>query len=248
MKIKNSTVTFWFHKQSNIYKYVDTLNKILKTHFFEFNIIDVPDNIEPSIPRLNTISISNHSNIDISLINAKLNINFDANYDNDSNLCMSYLKEKILSVYESLNDCAIPIVYVAIFINLEQKEKDAVEMINKKFLKNEKFKNLNEVGIRFSQKINNKFYENISLNNSKQVKLEKITESNTAEIIIPLISLNEASEIDEYLSISLEINDKYAFNLDCGHNTTKEDLLEMLNLIKEQVDEQIKKFEIMDNN
>ena len=242
MKIKDSAITFWFQKQPNPKIYVDKFNDILKEHFFDFNIIGVPANIDPAIPRLTAVSSSNHSNIEISLINARLRTNFDENYSEDINMCINYLKERILKLFEALKSCDINIVYSAIFINLEEKENNAVEKIKEHFLKIENLETVDEIGVRFSQVVDNKFYSNISFNNSKQIKLEKIFEGNKGEIIFTLISLNDAIEIENYLSVSLELNDKFAFNLDSNYSTSKEELLKLFELTNTQLEKEMNRF------
>ena len=240
MEIKNSTITFWFQKQPNPKNFVDTFNNNLKDYFFEFNIIGVPANIDPTIPRLTAVSSSNHSNIEISMINAQLKTNFDNNYSKDIKMCINYLKERALKLYDTLKEFNINIIYSAIFINLEEKETNAVEKIKNQFLKKNDLDKIDEIGIRFSQVIDNKFYGNISFNNSKQIKIENIC--NKGEIIFPLISLNDASEIENFLSVSVEFNDKFAFNSNSNNNTKKEDLLKLFNLMSIKLEEEMKRF------
>jgi len=242
MKIKDSAITFWFQKQPNPKTYVDKFNDILNEHFFDFNIISVPANIDPAIPRLTAVSSSNHSQVDISLINARLRTNFDENYSKDIQTCIDYLKDRTLKLYEALEICGINIVYSAIFINLEEKEENAVEKIKKQFLQEDKLDSIDEIGIRFSHVVDNKFYSNISFNNSKQIKIEKVIESNKEEIIFPLISLNEASEVENYLSVSLEINDKLSFNLDSNYSTNKDSLLKLFELTADQLQNEMDRF------
>lgn len=241
MKIKDSTITFWFQKQSNPKIYVDRFNEILKEHFFDFSIIGVPANISATIPRLKAVSSSNHSNIEISLVNARLTTNFDDNYADDFIACVNYLKERTLKLFEALKINDFNIIYSAIFINLEEKEKDAVEKIKKRFLTIENLENIDEIGIRFSQVINNKYYSNISFNNLKKVKIEKIIDENNGEIILPLVSLSNATEIENYMSVSIEINDKYSFNLDSNHSTNKETLLELFDMVADKLEKEMKK-------
>lgn len=242
MKIKDSTITFWFQKQPNPKVYVDKFNEVLKEHFFDFNIIGVPANIDPAIPRLTAVSSSNHSNIEISLINAKLRTRFDENYSEDINACIDYLKERALKLFEALKICNINIVYSAIFVKLEEKEDNAVAKIKEHFLKLENLETIDEIGVRFSQVVDNKFYSSVSFNNSKQIKIEKVIESNKGEIIFPLLSLNDASEVENYLSVSLESNDKFAFNLDSNYSTSREELLSLFDLTTTQLEKEMNRF------
>ena len=242
MKIKNSTITFCFQKQNNPKVYVDKLNTILKEHFFEFNILAVPANIDPVIPRLTAVSNSDHSNIQISLINAKLLTNFDDHYSENIDLCIDYLKNRALKLYEALMSCNINIVYSAIFINLEERDDYAVEKIRTHFLKMDENKKINEIGIRLTDIVDDKFYRIVSFNNSKQVKIEKVFKGDNDEIVFPLISLNDASEIENYLNVSLEFNDRLLFNLDSNYSTNEDELVKLFDLITEQLRKEMQRF------
>lgn len=241
MEIKNSIVTFWFQKQPNPKEYSEKLNEKLKDYFFEFNTIGVPANIDPAIPRMTAVSSSSHSNIEISLINAKLNTNFDNKYNDDCDLCIGYLKERALKVFEALLECGVSTIYSAIFINLEEKENEPAKKIIKYFLKNN-ISNINEVGIRLTQDINEKFYKIISVNNGKQMKIKKVFEPDNNEIIFPLVSLNDAEEIEEYLTTSIEINDRLSFNRNKEYISNKENLEEMFKIACEQMKKELSRF------
>ena len=244
MEIKNSAVTFWFNKQSNPKMYVEDLNDALKEYFFEFNTIAVPANIDPGIPRLNAVSSSNHSNLEMSLINMRLNTNFDDNFSKDADKCLSYLKERANILFDVLTKkCEIPILFFAILINIEEKQENSSNILTTHFLKDvEKFDNMSEVGIRLSKEMDGKFYKNIVLSNVRQIKIDKIITANETEIILPLIPLNEASEIEEYLLTSLEVNDKYGFNSNKNYNTNKSDFDRMFEITLSAVKDEMTRF------
>lgn len=241
MKIKDSTITFWFQKQLEPKIFVDKFNEGLSENFSLFNIIDVPSNIDALIPRLTSFSKSNHSCIEVSQINVRFRTNFDDNYSSDINQCLEYIKDRTLKLFDILKKCNIDVVYSAIFINLEKKEDNAVEKINKQFLKLEDSK-LDEIGIRMSKIINNKFYCNVCFNSSVQVKIEKEFENNHAEIILPLVSLSDTKEAIKYLNVSIELTDKLAYNLDSSYYTSNEELLELFDLVLSKLKKEINRF------
>lgn len=246
MEIKNSIVTFWFQKQPNPKEYSEILNEKLKEHFFEFNIIGVPSNIDPGIPRMNAVSSSSHSNVEISLISAKLKTNFDDKYNADCDLCIEYIKERALKIFDALVECGISTIYSAIFISLEEKSAEPAKQIMKYFLKDDETKGINEVGIRLTQDINEKYYKSISVNNGKQVKIKKVFEPGNNEIIFPLISLNDAEEVEEYLTTTIEINDRLSFNINREYISNKENLEEMFAIAGKQIKEELSRFNEQD--
>ncbi len=244
MEIRNSLITFWFNKQSNPKIYVDKLNNALKEYFFEFSIIGVPANIDPSIPRLKTVSSSNYSNIEMSLINLRLMTNFDDNFWHDADKCLNYLKERALILFDVLNnDCEIPIMYSAIMINIdEQKDNPDNLIINHFFKKDKMLDNMSEIGVRLSQEVEGKYYKNINFSNIKQIKVDKMVGINGAEFIFPLISLDEASEIQDILLINLEINDKLGFNNNKEYVLKRKDFERMFELTLKSVENEINRF------
>lgn len=254
MEIKNSVVTFWFQKQPNPKEYAGILNERLKEHFFEFNTIGVPSNIDPTIPRMTAVSSSSHSNVEISLINAKLNTNFDDKYSTNCDLCIEYIKERSLKIFETLKECNISTIYSAIFINLEEKTLDPAQKIIKYFLNDNRKSTIdsdgkntiNEVGIRLNQDVDKKYYKSVSVNNGKQVKIKKVFEPGNNEIILPLISLNDAEEIEEYLTTAVEINDRLSFNMNREYISDKNNLEEMFEIVCKQVKEELSRFNEQD--
>lgn len=103
-------------------------------------------------------------------------------------------------------------------------------------------KKINEIGIRLTDIVDDKFYRIVSFNNSKQVKIEKVFKGDNDEIIFPLISLNDASEIENYLNVSLEFNDRLLFNLDSNYSTNEDELVKLFDLITEQLRKEMQRF------
>ena len=224
---------------------MEILNDAIKEYFFEFSTIAVPANIDPIIPRLSAVSSSNHSNVKMSLINFKLNTSYDENFNKDIDKCLDYLKERAILLFEALTiKCKIPIIYSAIFINMDEQKNNSAEIIAKQFLKNEhNFNNMSEIGIRLSEEMENKFYKIVNINSNKQIKITKIISENKTEIIFPLISLNEADETKDALLINLEINDRYGFDLNKNYSTTKLNLEKMFDIASKVTKDEIKIFE-----
>lgn len=243
MKIKTSTITFWFNKQNDIKRYSEKFNTALGSHFFPFNVFEIPATIDLLYPRMTTVSKSNHSNIEFSLINLRLNTVFDSNFELDIDSCINYLKDRALLIYKTLIECGIDIVYSAVFIILDEKCDNPEKRIIQKFFNNADYKNIYEVGIRLTNTIDDKYYKILNINNNKSVKFQKIVSSNTTkEIIFPLLSLDEAEEIEDYLMTSVELNDKLIYNRDHKHVTNEADFIEILERIKEEISNELKRF------
>ncbi len=241
MKVKNSEVTFWFQKIANPKEYVEVFNDKLNEFFYEFTVKGVPADISAFIPRMSSISKSSHSVIEVSQVNAKLRTNFDSDYFKDYKKCLDYVKERALKLYEVLNENNINCIYTALFMNFEEKDENAVSKIQKQFLKEEINDSVEEMGIRYSQTINDKYYKIITYNNSFNVQLEKVIDDSNGEILLPLISLKEASSIENYLNFSIEINDKLSFNVVSNYKTSNNELQEIFALMNNELEKELKK-------
>lgn len=235
MKIKNIIVTFWFNQIGNFKELTEEFNNNLNTYFPVWNFINLPANFEPIAPRINAQSGSGHSIFTMSRINAQISTNYDQNFNEDVNKCMLYIEERAKKIYENISNQGIDILYSAIFVNLEKDEEHPIEKIEKNLLKAEIKGNINELGIRTAVVKDNKYYRIITLNNAKDYTMQKQIKPEENNIIIPLISLKDATMTKQYISMSYELNDKYSFDNVDAYNNNINTINDMFENVKEDL-------------
>lgn len=243
MKIRNIIVTFWFEKYSNIRDTFEKFNLELKEYFPAFNMINLPSNVDPIIPRINARSRSGHSIINLSNINMQLTTNYDENYNEDFESCLSYIEERTKKIYNVMIENNFKILYSAILVNLDREVEDPIKEIKENLLNKNLYDNsFSEVGMRASMKLEDKFYKIITLNNSKDFTMKKEIKPGNIEIIMPLISLVDAELVREYISINYELNDKYSFDKNKDYHNEKNVLEKMFDIVKKDLSHNIENF------
>ena len=197
MRIKSSTITFWFNKQENVKEYSKKLNDILKNDFLPFIEYDVPTKFDYLYPRMTTTSKTNGSRIEMSLINLRINTLYDEIVKNDINYSIDYLKEKTIMVYNALKMCGINIVYSAIFIVLDEKNDNPSNYIINKYCNKKAFNNINEIGIRLSTIVDNKYYKIIFIGSRNfEINLKEIKK---------LINSNQVIKIKDKTKLAIDL-------------------------------------------
>lgn len=232
MKYNNIITTFWFNEIKDFKDKIEIIDQKLKNKFSPLNLIGIPANMSPEIPRFSCTSLGGHTIVNISKINLQIITEIDGKYSNDIELCTDYTNDKVLTLFNVLSDLEIPILYSAININCETENQDSVKKIKDKYFNNTLDSELiSEIGLRFSEE-NGEYYINTSVNNSKIISFTKKIESDSKvnNIIFPLISLQEIDETSNIIAISKEITDKLSFNNNKDYNTTYNTLDKMLKL------------------
>ena len=235
MKIKNIIVTFWFNQIGNFKELAEKFNNNLNTYFPVCNLVNLPANFEPIAPRISAQSGSGHSLFTMSRINAQISTNYDQNFNEDVDKCIIYIEERAKKIYENILKQEIDILYSAIFVNLEKDEENPIEKIEKNLIKAEIRGNINELGIRTAVVVDNKYYRILTLNNAKDYTLQKQIKPGENNIIIPLISLKDATMTKQYISMSYELNDKYSFDNVDVYNNDINTINDMFKKVKEDL-------------
>lgn len=215
-------VTFWFNEIDNFKELQDILDCELNEYFLPFNLTGVPLNFDPVIPRITSNTLGGHTIFNMSKINVQISTNFDNDYLNDFIKCYDYVNQKAEKVFNVLTQkCNINILYSSIQVSCEYEEKKPVEKILKNVFGKDSEENYTEIGARFSKKVDNKYYYNISINDAKVVSFtKKIEQGSKNHIIIPLIPERDITVEKTVLAFVVEVNDKYSYNQIENYNTT----------------------------
>lgn len=240
MKYNAMQVTFWFNEIDNFKDLQNILDKELNKIFSPFNLTGVPSNFDPIIPRINSNTIGGHTVFNMSKINVKISTRFDNDYVNDFTKCYEYVKQKSEEIFDVLTtDCNIKVLYSAIQVNCEYEEKNPVEKIVKNIFNKDNSENYAEIGARFSEKVDDKYYYNISINDAKVVSFTKKIEQGAKSqvIIIPLIPERKVTVEKTVLAFVVEINDKYSYNQIENYNTTKRNFDNIFEICSKKMEE-----------
>lgn len=237
MKNNNITVTFWFNEIRNVKEVRDIFDEKLSDYFNPFNLTGIPLEVDPIVPRIISNTKGGHTTLQFSLINLQLNTVFDNEFNFDINKCVDYVEEKADKVLKILKeDVNIDVLYSAIFLNCDKDSESPLQNIIDNYsisLSNK----IEEIGLRFSEVVNDRYYFITSVNNSSVVSITKKIESGQQpqRIVIPLISKREMCIEKKIISYTFEINDKYEYDTIGNRNTTNESIAEMFEIFLKKI-------------
>lgn len=206
MLIQSARFNTFFPKISNIRRKAFEIEDKLKPNYLEVQTNPIPDDMPEIIPRIHTNSVNGHSQIEISLTNAQVVVNYDDNYNKNWEKCFEYITNQaaILSnaMYPILNDGNL---FSGLTIELAIKDVDAIDIIKRKFLNYQSNLEPHDIEYKLTYIINENKYVNLTFKNTRVY--EGFIHSD-----MQLLNFTELKNGSNFLSIAIDINDRLAFN------------------------------------
>ncbi len=231
-KIKTIYLSYWFKElEENPAKKVYELEDEIKSIFnapLMFNEDDNRSNL--ILPRIQAISSDKKYLFSVSYINAILSINVDDISLDEAILLINNNIQLFYDIIKRVFD--VKIVYSSIKVEMvNENKKVKKELIDKLNLNNKDYENLS-----FKEGyIKDDYYINYILEYSTEYNFnfnEQVSEDDLFNKSM-VTSLKEAELNKEYLFVVVEVNDRYSYNKDPNHESTKDDLRGMIIEIKE---------------
>lgn len=200
LRIVNSQIIFGYARNINIRKRVFEFEEKLKTSFkIPFNVISIPDEIDPNIPRFESSSKHGFSKLQVSQHRVNFSTGFNEAFTKDK--VAEYLKEKKYLLTSLLKDEKSEFVAYVIELHCFPPKSN----INNILKINTGAKVIDDSLIDFSLSYSKVYSDNYFVNvKCSKIKFEKRTlDSNRIE---------QNKEIHEGISVILDINSKPSFN------------------------------------
>lgn len=234
-KITSIYLSYWFSELD--------YNPAMKVNELEEevrSIIDTPlmynddkSNRNISIPRIQGISSDKKYFFTLSLVNSFLSISLEKEIDIDEAILL--INNNTQLFYDILKKVYnVHIVYTSIKVELINEEKG----IKEKTIKLLKLKKDNYEDLTMKRGLmKDDYYINYSLSYSKEYNFNVKSDKELVEQDLfdrsMITSLSKANFNKEYLLTVIEINDRYAYNLDSLHETKKDDIRGMIIELKD---------------
>jgi len=207
-----------------------------KFHEFStpFTLIPVPDGTPPEIPRITAISKHGHSNLIIAQQTAQVITNYDDTYSDDAILCWQYFEGKANQLVDGIRTILNHSFYFAglsTTVHFEIEE-NPVELIKERFLRI-KSKTPFDISTRLSYVIDDIYYVNMEIQNGRS--FDGIQVGNP----LSLVGLREKSS---FIQVTLDVNDRHAFNTKPDYQSDESRIEEIFNLSKELISQKILAF------
>lgn len=211
-----------FPRQLNIRRLANEFEDKLKEYtdltYSQPQVISVPDELDPEIPRLIFGSKRGSSQIVISQLSIVLNVVYTPDWQIDISKGRRYLLKRVLVLFDLLSilgDIQPLFAGLATTIRLPAKDNNynIIKHLSDIFLKNFDIKLIHDIQLKFTSIINDKYYSNLTISNYRTWNLEE------KQAILKRLPKDKVSACG--IQIVGDFNDRYAFNEKEGYFTDK---------------------------
>ena len=225
MKILSTQYNILYSRISNLRKIILGYEDMLLDEFTHCQVIPIPDEAPPEIPRVTTTTKSGYSTLQISLTGTVFHTIYDNNFNEDWDKCHNYLNKKSKFIYGVMNCLGPEQMYTqgfAVQILLEGLKTDPVEVLKKGIsLINTKYF-FHDLGFNAALVKQDKYYINIQLSNARITQMPVTTKTPVHE-----------NDFINCLILNIEVNDRKQFNENNKYKSSKEVVDELLKVLTE---------------
>ena len=238
-KIKNIILSYWYPKMDyNPKDKVMELQKELDSVFDNPLMYNEEDATKLySMPRIQVLTNDKKKLFQMSLINTNVIINVD-DIDFDEGILL--INNNMQLFYDVLKEVFdLKFIYTSVKVEIMEEISNSASFLAKKF-------NLDNDYEDFSIKrgfIKDNYYINYILNSGREYNFNIDNPNGMMEQDIMdktmTLSLSDAKLNKEFIMSIVEINDRYAYNVDASHETSKEDIRGMVIELKKILNEEL---------
>lgn len=216
MKFVQAQFSLKYEPRWKIRRDANHIEDLLQEYYGTPQIMPLPDDIAAEAPRIVFASHGGHSQINFSQISADFTVGFDGDFVEHYEHTKSYIQKRVQLLKQVLLNIGIDEYYffgLTYNIHLDIGRDNPLKYINK--LLGDSFtdrSNLYEVMQRITSVEEDKFFINQQISTFKEFQNNGIN-------VPTLMSFLNSKLIQEGVSVSLDVNDRYAF-LNNGTNTS----------------------------
>lgn len=218
-----STISVLFQPFPEARKSIFKLEEALKEGFLTPELLPVPDEAPPEIPRIQFRSRHGFSILRFTPVRIDLETNYDAQYSSDIKKCFDYISAKSENVQRALGVISPQIAFVALTIKVRWDEKslspaDSAKQLSSKYLADEAGEGLEEFRASRTKIVDGKYYVRTTPYNFKVFQAK-------GAIATPFPRISYLDLVEFGLEKEIEINDRYAYNADEKYISSGVDLI-----------------------
>ena len=210
-----------FQRQPDIRRNANKFEDILQEHYFQPQIIPVPDDLAPEVPRIIFGSQHGFSQIIVSQINVTLNVEYSLDWQEDISKGKKYLMDrvpilfKLLEIFEEANPHFCGLVTLVRLSAKAEFDEDTVLNSMTSFLHgNTSTEGLHDILLKTTTIVSGQFFNNITLKNYRLWKTEG------RQDVLQRLSRGEVFE--HGIEIVGDFNDRYRFNENKGYFSSQD--------------------------
>ncbi len=196
-------------------------------------VIPIPDELDPEMPRLIFSSKHGSSQIIISQINLILNVNYSPDWQVDIARGKKYLLKRMGMLFQLLSVIKDIKFYFSglstrVMLPTEETDHNIIKNIASKYIKNCCLESIHEINIKLTSVVNSNYFSNIVIQN---YRTWIFGEPQQNIVRLPNNMVNERG-----IQISGDMNDRYAFNERNDYYSNEEAAKEIFNHAFREID------------
>ncbi len=212
-KYIQSSFSIFFPRQEKIRRKVNDFEDVLIGRYSQPQVVPVPDDLDPGVPRILFDSLHGYSQIVISQINMSLNVNYSQEWQDDISKGQEYLTERVpilfdlvgkLNAESKIHYCGI--VTRARLISIEDDKKIIDHMSNIFQLRHNGVE-LHDLEIKRASTIEERFFSNTVVKNYRTWRIPEDSAFHPPR-------MNDNQVIERGIEIIGDFNDRYKYNQD----------------------------------
>jgi hypothetical protein len=206
-RIVESTVATFFARQVHVRREANRFEDALSTFFSAPQVVPIPDDFQPEIPRLVMTSPHGHSVLEVSQRHASLKTSYDGEFSSDFGRCRTYLSERIGAIYplvEVISKGDVNFSGISLKVEFPLPSDSAtLQWITDRFVKVKATQEVFDHAEKFTFVTDDLFYVNLSVLNYRQYS----GAAPEGRAVPAYLSLVESG-----LAVILDVNDRHGFN------------------------------------
>jgi hypothetical protein len=207
-KYISNSFSITFPRQERIRRQANSFEDKLKERYPTIQILPIPDNLDPKIPRIVFESEHGFSQIAISEIAISLNVSYSNEFQEDISKGASYLKERISLIFDLLNIAQVNSPYFSGIITQlqivsDKSDEEIIAKIAESFQLKASVAELYDLEIKVANKVEDRFFSNIKVKNFRAWNFNNPIDN-------PKLKKKEANL--KGIEITGDYNDRYSHN------------------------------------
>lgn len=212
----NHGITLTMNRKSSIRRYVNDMEDIVKAYsiggYSQPQIIPLPDDLDPEIPRMMFTAREGHSQVLVSQLAVAFNVNYSPDWASQPQRCLEYLQSKIEMLFKIAHagwDEAQPRFsgVVTTFQFDVDHASDAIGIVAPSFTESQRLlKEAGELSYRWSLGIGDEIYQNIAVSTLMRLK------SSIKGSVDTIPKFNPRTVEGYGVEVKADLNDRLAYN------------------------------------
>jgi hypothetical protein len=225
-----------FPRHATIRRQANQFEDRLKGNYLQPQIIGIPDELDPEVPRMIFGSRNGFSQLIVSQVSMVLNVTYSPDWQTDIGKGRAYLAERTAILFDLVKLIGEQQPYFCglstrVQMPCRQDNAAALEHLAKKFLKNETTTGAYDLSIKRTTVEADHYFSNVTISNYRAWNIEPAQQG------VVSVSVKDATSYG--VEIVADYNDRYSYNENRDYRTSLEQAKGIINAAIAEVEKAV---------